>query len=252
MTPQRILKAIVSRSVGLFGYEIAPKNNHAQREDGRYASFDMKGALERCARRGLPINTVIDIGASDGQWAFPALEILKPKRILMIEAQEPHKAALQIFVDKYPLAEYVIAAAGNREGEIFFDNGALFGGLASETPFAENCIRVPVVTVDIEVQNRQLPGPYLLKLDTHGFEVPILEGAIKTLEQCTYVIIEVYNFKLGDIALRFWEMCAYMANLGFYPIDLVDLMHKLDGALWQGDIVFANKNTGLFESVSHN
>ena len=31
--------------------------------------------------------------------------------------------------------------------------------------------------LDKEIQKRKLRPPYLLKLDTHGFEIPILEGA---------------------------------------------------------------------------
>ncbi len=37
----------------------------------------------------------------------------------------------------------------------------------------------PAITIDDAVAHHGLVGPYLLKLDTHGFEVPIIEGAIR-------------------------------------------------------------------------
>jgi hypothetical protein len=40
-----------------------------------------------------------------------------------------------------------------------------------------------VTTVDIEVAQRALLGPYLIKLDAHGFEVPILIGAQEALKK---------------------------------------------------------------------
>jgi FkbM family methyltransferase len=54
--------------------------------------------------------------------------------------------------------------------------------VASETKLDQNCIEVPVVSIDSELERRKLDGPYLLKLDIHGFEVPILKGAIETLK----------------------------------------------------------------------
>src|ERR1700730_15699226 len=57
-----------------------------------------------------------------------------------------------------------------------------------------------------------LPGPYLIKLDTHGYEVPILCGATETLRNTNLLVIETYNFRLIESCLLFDEIIAYCAN----------------------------------------
>jgi hypothetical protein len=109
-----------------------------------------------------------------------------------------------------------------------------------------------MTTIDYEVQSRQLEGPYLVKLDTHGFEPEILDGASSTLQQTATLIVEAYNFELRPGVLRFYELCALLAGRGFRPIDLIDPMRRpKDGAFWQVDIVFARSDLPLFEDRTY-
>jgi FkbM family methyltransferase len=87
------------------------------------------------------------------------------------------------------------------------------GGVASSTTFAKNNITVAMKPIDGLVQRHNLCAPYLLKLDTHGFEVPILEGARTVLSQTSMLIIEAYNFPLCPGALRFCELTTYLEKL---------------------------------------
>ena len=48
-------------------------------------------------------------------------------------------------------------------------------------------------TIDHEIGASSLPGPYMIKLDTHGYEVPILCGATETLRNTNLLVIETYN-----------------------------------------------------------
>lgn len=142
----------------------------------------MQAALTRCQQRNLQINTIIDIGASDGRWSLMARNFFPNSSCFLIEAQSSHENCLKQIKASNSGIEYVISAAGDKNGSIYFDAGDLFGGLASDMPFDGNCIAVPVATVDSLVKERNLKPPFLLKLDTHGFEVPIFEGARETLK----------------------------------------------------------------------
>ena len=144
-----------------------------------------------------------------------------------------------------------MAAAGDRIGSLSFDAQDPLGGVASTT-VAEGMITVPATTIDHEVSARSLPGPFAIKLDTHGFELPILEGAKATLRETSLLVIEVYNFTLLPGALRFHEMCAYLAPLGFSPIDLCDPMYRpKDGAFWQCDLFFARNDIPELQSNTY-
>jgi FkbM family methyltransferase len=245
-----MLKKIINTGVGLFGYKIILKQKKPLERDNNI--FTMQKALERCANRGLQITTVVDVGSSDGRWSRNCLKTFPDANYLLVEAQVGHEEGLRKFVKETEKAEYILAAAGRSEGTIYFDNGDLFGGLASETPLKENCIEVPVVSLDKEVEKRNFKSPYLLKLDTHGFEVPILEGAKEIVKNAELIIIETYNYKLTNDSLKYFEMCSYMEKLGFSSIEMVDFMQrKYDNSFWQMDIFFVPSKNLNFEYNSY-
>lgn len=240
-----MLKSLLKKSFEKFGYNIQKIELDSE--------MTMSGALKRCVDRGLNAKTVVDVGASNGSWSRACMKFLPSAKYLLIEAQEGHRQGLDEFVKEKSNAEYALAAAGSREGKIYFDNSHLFGGLASDTPFDSNCIEVPVVTIDAEVAKRKLEGPFLIKLDTHGFEIPILEGAIDTLKKAELVIIETYNYQLTSDSLKYFQMCAYMAEKGFSTIEMVDFkLRKHDSSFWQMDTFFIPSHRKEFDYNSFN
>jgi FkbM family methyltransferase len=213
-------------------------------------SLTMNAAIARCVQRGVKVNTIVDVGASDGRWTRDCMRYLPDANYLLIEAQDPHRENLEKLRREKTQVDFVLAAAGNKEGKIYFDNSALFGGLASDNPLKGGSIEVPVVTIDNELKKRKLAGPYAIKLDTHGYEVPILEGAAETLKNASLVIIEVYNYQLTPTSLRYFEMCQYMKNLGFLSVELVDfVLRDRDSSFWQMDAFFIPEKSAGF---SHN
>ena len=94
---------------------------------------------------------------------------------------------------------------------------------------------------------KNLNGPFLLKFDTHGYEVPILRGARKTLENTNVIIMEVYNFYITEHTLLFSEMCDYLSKLGFRCYDLAEPMLRLyDSSFWQVDLFFCRHDSPIF------
>jgi FkbM family methyltransferase len=235
-----MIKKIIQNGFKKIGYRI-------QKIDQSKLDLTMAGGLQRCLDRGLNVNTIIDVGASNSSWSRMCMEYYPNAKYLMIEAQDAHKNDLEKLKTENNNVDYVLAAAGNREGTIYFDNESLFGGLASETPFEKNCIEVPVTSIDKEIKKRNLKPPFLIKLDTHGFEVPILEGAQDALKQAELVIIETYNFQLNNDSLKYYQMCKYMEDLGFSSIEMVDSMLRLfDKSFWQMDTFFIPSNSKEF------
>lgn len=180
----------------------------------------MQAALARCQQRNLQINTIIDIGASDGRWSLMARNFFPNSSCFLIEAQSSHEDCLKKIRASNSGIEYIISAA--------------------------------VATVDYLVKERNLKPPFLLKLDTHGFELPIFEGARETLKNTVLIVVEAYNFKLTSESLRFHEMCSYMETLGFRCIDMCDPMHRpTDKVFWQMDLLFTPADRAEFLSNSY-
>jgi FkbM family methyltransferase len=237
-----MIKGLVKKIFHKAGFEVTPVHEWS-------TNLTMAGALARCAKRGTKFESVVDVGASNGSWTLQCMKHFPNAKYLLVEAQEPHRASLEKFCATHPNAAFVVAAAGNSEGKIYFDATDLFGGLASETPLEGPSIEVPVITIDQELKRRNLRGPYAMKLDTHGFEVPILQGASNALKNASLVIIETYNFQVTATSLRYFEMCAYMKDLGFLPIETVDIMRReRDGSLWQMDTFFIPTTSEEFKS----
>lgn len=232
----------------LFGYQLVKRTEETISMLSYPHRATMYSALKRSKERNIEINTVVDVGASYGVWSDECMKIYPEAFYFLIEAQEPHRKGLEQFKQKHPKnTDFVIAAAGHERGEIYFDNSDLMGGIASKTKLSDQYITVPVTTIDHEVAHRKLKPPFLIKLDTHGFEVPILTGASQTFSQTNLLVIESYNFKLNDDCLRFWELCQHMEGLGFLPIDLANILYrKKDLSFWQTDIFFVRKERPEF------
>lgn len=242
MSTLTTIKAAVSAAARQAGYEI-------RRID---AGSTMDAALGRLARSHSKLRTFVDVGASDGRWSLMARRHFPDAKYLLFEAlTEPHAVKLRS-IGADPNIHVVLAAAGNRSGSIHFDASDAFGGSASESPTGDDDVVIPMTTIDAEVERRALPDPVLIKLDTHGFEIPILSGATRTLEQTSVVIVEAYNFKLRPGVLTFPEMCRYLGDRGFRVLDLVDVMRRpADQALWQFDLVFARAERPEFQRNSY-
>jgi len=232
----------VNSGLGKLGYRIARVTDR---------NFSLEAALLRLAQRSVEIETVIDVGASDSRWTQTVRPFYPNAFFLLIEANLFHESKLQSYVQRVPMTDFVLAVAGNQEGKIFFDKSDPMGGIASSVA-QEGYVQLPMTTVDAEVQRRNLQPPFFLKLDTHGFEIPILEGAIQILEQTTLLLIETYNFQIQPHSLRFHEMCTYLETKGFRPIDIIEPLHRPeDQALWQFDLLFMRTDRQEFQNNTY-
>ena len=241
---KRIIKNLIHRS----GYRLASLN-----EKPYVNVHTMDDGLARFAERGGQVSTVVDVGASDGRWSRDCMRHFPEASYLLIEAQAGHTAGLDATIGEHANAAYVLAAAGKTEGKVYFDDEELFAGVAIENPLdSKKLIEVKMTSIDKQVHERGLKAPFLIKLDTHGFEIPILEGAAKTIPQCSLIIIECYNYQITGESLKFHEMCRYMESLGFSVIDIADLMlREKDRTFWQMDIFFVPSDSPEFGYVKY-
>jgi len=212
----------------------------------------METGLARAARFVPEIATVVDIGAAAGKWTRRSLRHFPKARHLLIEPLREREADLAALRAAYPNVEFALAAAGETLGEITLnvagdlDSSGVYGASVA------NPRMVPQTTIDREIAERKLPAPYFLKLDTHGFEVPILTGGSASLARTALLMIEAYNFSICPGCMRFHELCAWLETRGFRPCDLIEPMRRpRDGALWQMDLVFARREHPAFASTSY-
>ncbi|MFM9946103.1 MAG: FkbM family methyltransferase, partial [Bacteroidia bacterium] len=96
-----------------------------QRKSTLNKQFNMEGGISRIKERGLIPQTIIDIGASNGSWSELCLKYFPNAHYFLVEAQQPHEPDLKKFIKTHPKSEYILAAAGDNNGEIYFNNTRL-------------------------------------------------------------------------------------------------------------------------------
>jgi FkbM family methyltransferase len=227
--------------------ETLERTSNVIRRSGQPAG--MRSALRLLARTGVEPATIADVGASDGRWSKFAGSVFPSADLVLFEPQPVHEPALERFQSDHPNATIVRSAVGGGRGISAFDAADPWAGVLERQPTA-NSITVPVVTLDDALADAR--PPFLVKLDTHGVEAEILEGAASTLTRSVAWVIEAYNHRIAPGSLLFWELCSYMVEQGFRPIDLVDVLHRpYDGALWQADFFFVRSDWPGFGYVSY-
>ena len=214
----------------------------------------MYGAIQRSKTiHNINPVTVIDVGAAEGKWTLLAMNEWTKSDYVLFEPLKEREKTLFDLGNEYKNLHFVNKAAGNSNQEIdFYVTPDLDGSGISENGTDTSLRKVTVTTIDEEIKHLQLKGPYIIKLDTHGYEVPIIEGSEKTLKETQLLIIECYGFEISPFSLLFWEMCNYLKDKGFRLIDIVDIeLRPKDGAFWQCDAFFVPDSSKYFSSNTY-
>lgn len=242
-------KVAAKRLFNAFGLEIRKKQLATPPEPIPRAS--MRGALHQLSTLGFHPRTVIDVGvATKTEGLYQAF---KDANVLLIEPLAEFEPFLRDICLSYN-AQYVLAAAGENPGSALINvhpdkfgssflkevEGSSVDGVPRE---------VPVVTIDDLCADRNLVGPYLMKVDVQGAELQVLAGATHTLQQTEVVILEVTLFGTMIGGPQMSDTVARMRQYGLAVYDIFGFHYRpLDNALCQLDMVFVQEQ-GTFRET---
>lgn len=197
-------------------------------------------ALAQLASRGVAPGTVFDVGAADGTpWLY---RTWPEAHHVLIEPLAEFEPALQATATALRSAEVLVAAAGPERREVTINvHPDLVGSsllLEDEDSDVNGVPRqVQQIRLD-ELADR--PGPYLIKADTQGYELAVVEGAEGLLPETQAIVLEVSLFDFFEGGADLAEVVADMRAREFYAYDVLEPRYRpLDGALAQVDVVFA-------------
>lgn len=244
MSFARIIARIVNGGIKPFGIELSRRHRHVSMVD----------ALDSIRKRGYSPSTIIDVGASNGKWSLLAHTVFPNAHFLLIEPLPENRAAISKLLRRQKNWHYCEKAAGNETGTVLINVTEDLDGSAVvvDERVTGHVKSFEMTTIDRMCQDIGLSGPYLVKLDTHGFEAPILEGMKSIWDKVDFLVIEAYNFKFHPRCLRFFELALLLEQRGFLPLDLVETRHRpKDFLLWQMDIVFGRKEQEEFQRFTY-
>ena len=249
-----MMKQFIKEALAGVGYELKRKPSSATQNEKLHLDTMSEG-LQRAATYGSPFGTILDVGAAAGTWTEKAIRIWPNAKYLLFEPlheRQPDLVQLQRKHENTAI-EIVPSAVGEEIGEVSFSVAEDLDGSAVDADAISDATRtVKMTSLDAIVLEQGHPKPYLIKLDTHGYEIPILEGAKQILSQTDLLIIEVYGQRIAKRSLLFYELCGYLDQQGFRPIDLVNTMRRpADYTFWQCDLFFAPKSHASFSDTTY-
>lgn len=243
-------KQLIKQLFKSFGLEVRLQPSNEQKNTIPRTSF--QGCLQNGIENGLNPQTVIDVGVATGT---PELYKAFPDAFhLLIEPLRENLPYLEQWQKELKHCEYRLAVASNQVGETLINvHSDLVGSsLYKETEGASvdgNERTVRAVTLDTVCKNLNLSEPYLIKIDTQGSEIDVLEGATHILPKTQFVILEVSFFEFFQGAPTTWDYFEFMKQRSFVIYDIFDISYRLlDGAMSQVNMAFVQKDS-IFRQV---
>jgi FkbM family methyltransferase len=204
-------------------------------------------SLGRVRHLGFRPRTMFDVGVAIGTKGYYG--VFEDVRYVLIEPLEESAPFLNEIVETYPGSIAIQAAAGAEAGEAdFMVSPKLSGSSLLLKPKGATVRRTPVVTIDGVVQEHGLEGPFVIKLDVQGYELEVLKGAVKTLEQTEILITEasLWADRKGRGMVKFAELISWLDAHGFVLYDISSLSRRsLDGAMTELDLVFCAADSSI-------
>jgi FkbM family methyltransferase len=243
------MKNLIRSLFAFFNLEIRKKEKAIVRE---HYNNEMGRGLERLEKLKLKIKTIVDVGAAEGLWTNSAKYFWPDADFILFEPLEERREILESLAKKDKSIHVVHFAAGKEKTTINFMVTEDLDGSGVTDGKLGNSRVVQVTSIPEEINRLELKGPFLIKLDTHGFEIPILEGCFSLLDEISVFIIECYGFRIAKNSLLAYEMCQYLDTIGFRLFDIVDTMRRPgDNAFWQADAFFIRKDHPVFDKNSY-
>jgi FkbM family methyltransferase len=186
---------------------------------------------------------ILDIGANIGQFHSLCKNVYPYSFVFSIEASQECEFYLSKITENY----YIGLLGKEKEKVKFYinksDSISTGNSIYRElTPFFSDdnliiqereCIRLD----DLFEEDSEFD---LIKLDTQGSELDIIEGGKNLINKAKGILLEVSITPYNEGAPLHDEVIEYMDNIGFYPAEVLE-EHYLNKNLLQKDYLFIKK-----------
>jgi FkbM family methyltransferase len=141
-----------------------------------------------------PVNLAVDVGANEGQTAQLIASAFPSARIF---SYEPVPSTFEVLQRRYagsPSVRCIQAAMGAKVGQAQITNGPISGQntLITDAKPDQPTVEVPVTTLAVQAIEHGWDQIDLLKVDTEGYELEVLDGGRQLLRdgRVRFVLVE--------------------------------------------------------------
>jgi FkbM family methyltransferase len=236
------MKRAIKRLFSIAGFEI-----RRRRPGGQVGPrMSLAGSLRQVRDAGFIPQTVLDIGAAQGNFTTECYRVFPDASYVMVEPLQENTSAMNRLMASIPRCRCIAAAAGRNDGDTTIHVHADLVGSSTYLEHEDSDVNglprsIRVIALDSHIQADG--GPFLLKVDVQGAELDVLAGAEATLVTTEYVVLEVSLFQFFVGGPLFHDVVSFMKTRGFVVHDVAGLLYRpLDGALAQMDVVFVKED----------
>lgn len=237
-----IVKEVIQNGLSILGVQIK-----------RFPDKDLQRRILLMSK--LNIETVLDIGANIGQYAFDLRKLGYTNRIISFE---PLRTAYEQLcnnsskdsywsVYNYALGSESCISTINVSGNSY--SSSILQILPSHLESAPESKYVDKEEIEIKRLDSVFNSfcidtdRVMLKIDTQGFEKNVIEGAAKVLDKIILIQLEMSIIPLYKNEMIFTEMINYLDDKGYQLVSLEDgFSDRGTGQLLQVDGIFVKKN----------
>ena len=204
----------------------------------------------------LPIKSIIDIGANEGQFARRIIKNFPQAHVYAFEPLEIPFQQLAQWAKKHPKKATIFnLALGENNQSIEIYSHLYFNPSSSILPTTQLCetvypmvkkqekIQIKQSTLDQEIANfsSSLQEEILIKLDVQGYENRVIKGGIETLKKSRACIVEISLDKLYEGQAQFREIFNQLDHLGYSYAGNLDQVLGKDGHVRYFNAVFVKE-----------
>lgn len=195
-------------------------------------------------------DTIIDIGANEGQSAFTFRLAFPNAAIYAFEPLPECFAKLEANLSRTPNMFLHNLAIGDKSGDLVFEQNE-YAVSSSALPMSDKHIdnfpqtrnrkqiKVPVQTLDQLFAHREDLGNVFIKIDVQGYEKHVIAGGPQTLSKTQALIVETSFDTLYEGQPLFGEIYETVRALGFsYAGSIEQLVSPQTGEVLQQDTLF--------------
>jgi FkbM family methyltransferase len=199
---------------------------------------------------------IIDIGAYDGKTSIIFSRKFPTNKIVAFEANpETYKLALKNCSNNLNITVKNNAISDKNQQLTFYitsnDVSSSFNNINVEEVNSndykndltiKNELSVNAQTLDENFKNEKI---LVLKIDTQGHELEVLEGATATLKNTDFVLIEMSNHNMYVNGCKYYQVDERMRNNNFKLVDIIVTYRKKGMIMTEYDAIYANNKLEL-------
>lgn len=197
-------------------------------------SFGLLANLTAMRSRNIisDIDSIWDVGANEGQFAFMASSVWPELPIYSFEPDPVTYNKLSTNFTKHKISGHTFATAladklEDREFVRYEENvNNSFLKRDQDVDIVSEVIQVPCTTLDLVCAQMPEVKAAFLKLDVQGFELTVLAGAKDFLKRCSFVQIEISFSSAYTGGANADEIMLEMRKQGFECIEILDLLRS--------------------------